>query len=65
MKFGAPMTRRSALKLAVATAAAPLSACAGGQSSRDAASDRVQGYTMGGPFDLCDGRIAERVWLSS
>ena len=31
----------------------------------DAASDRVQGYTMGGPFDLCDGRIAERVWLSS
>ena len=31
----------------------------------DAASDRVQGYTMGGPFDLCDGRIAERVWFSS
>jgi peptide/nickel transport system substrate-binding protein len=31
----------------------------------DAASDRVQGYTMGGSFDLCDGRIAERVWLSA
>jgi hypothetical protein len=54
MKFGAPMTRRSALELAVAAAAAV-----------DAASDRVQGYTMGGPFHLCDGRIAERVWLSS
>lgn len=51
MKFGAPMTRRSALELAVAAAAAQ--------------GDRVQGYTMGGPFDLCDGRIAERVWLSS
>jgi len=49
MKFGVPMTRRSALKLAVAAAQG----------------DRVQGYTMGGPFDLCDGRIAERVWLSS
>jgi hypothetical protein len=54
MKFGAPMTRRSALKLAVG-AAAPLAA----------ASDPVQRHTMGGPFDLCDGRIAERVWLSS
>ncbi|NJM91583.1 MAG: hypothetical protein HC861_01965 [Rhodospirillaceae bacterium] len=51
MKFGAPMTRRPALTLAVAAAAAP-----------DAASDRVQGYTMDAPFDLCDGRIAERVW---
>ena len=53
MKFGAPMTRRSALTLV--SAAATLAA----------ASDSVQGYTMGGPFDLCDGRIAERVWLSS
>jgi hypothetical protein len=31
----------------------------------DAVSNPVQGYTMAGPFDLCDGRIAERVWLSS
>lgn len=49
MKFGAPMTRRSVLTPAVA----------------GAADDRVQGYTMGDPFDLCDGRIAEPVWLSS
>ncbi|HET9396688.1 MAG TPA: ABC transporter substrate-binding protein, partial [Nitrospiraceae bacterium] len=34
MKFGAPMTRRSALRLAVGGASAAVSACASGQSAR-------------------------------